>query len=133
MSTRRRYIFVDVLCSLAIALAMAAHALNDFDVLSRLTEAEFTAVRFLTRAATPSFIFMFGMMLELVYARRISTSGIPGCRFSFTPPPCFRTVWSDRQAWLSWTLDGGLEIAFIDAHRHVLVCGGLPFRSGPTG
>jgi hypothetical protein len=77
MSTRHRYIFVDVLRSLAIALALAAHALNDFDVLSRLTEAEFTAVRILTRAATPSFIFMFGMMLELVYARRIATSGLP--------------------------------------------------------
>ncbi len=76
MSTRRRYLFVDVLRSLAIALALAAHAFNDFNVLDHLSGLEYTALRSLTRAAAPSFIFMFGMMLELVYARRIAASGL---------------------------------------------------------
>lgn len=76
-SSSRRFIFIDVLRSLAIALALAAHALNDFDVPARLSEAEFVTIRGLTRAAAPTFIFLFGMMLELVYARRAESNGLP--------------------------------------------------------
>ncbi|MFP4228865.1 MAG: OpgC domain-containing protein, partial [Salinivenus sp.] len=76
-SSSRRFIFIDVLRSLAIALALAAHALNDFDVPARLSQAEFVTLRGLTRAAAPTFIFLFGMMLELVYARRAESNGLP--------------------------------------------------------
>ncbi|MFO8100165.1 MAG: OpgC domain-containing protein [Salinibacter sp.] len=75
-SSSRRFIFIDVLRSLAIALALLAHALNDFDVPGRLSEAEYVALRGLTRAAAPTFIFLFGMMLELVYARRARSNGL---------------------------------------------------------
>lgn len=74
-SSTRRLIFVDVLRSLAIGLALTAHAVNDFNIPARLSETEFIALRSLTRAAAPSFIFLFGMMLELVYARKMEEQG----------------------------------------------------------
>lgn len=76
MSASRRLLFVDALRSLAIALALAAHAINDFDIASHLGWAEFVGLRLFTRSATPAFIFMFGMMLELVYARKVAERGL---------------------------------------------------------
>lgn len=74
-SSQPRLIFVDVLRSLAIGLALTAHALNDFNIPSQLSENGFIIIRSVTRAATPSFIFLFGMMMELVYARKLKEVG----------------------------------------------------------
>lgn len=71
-----RYSFVDVHRSLAILLAICAHAVNSWGITAGLEDAEFALIRTITRAANPSFIFMFGMMLELVYARKIKQNGI---------------------------------------------------------
>ena len=71
-----RFIFVDVHRSLAIMLAISAHAVNDWDITDALGRVEFAALRTITRAANPSFLFMFGMMLELVYARKTESNGL---------------------------------------------------------
>jgi uncharacterized membrane protein len=71
-----RYTFVDVHRSLAILLAICAHAINDWEIAAGLANTELALVRTITRAANPSFIFMFGMMLELVYARKIKRYGM---------------------------------------------------------
>ncbi len=110
-STRQRLIFVDVLRSVAIGLALAAHALNDFAVPSRLTEHEFVAVRLMTRAATPSFIFMFGMMLELAYVRKLERNG-----FSATVP---RLLWRSLQCYFGYavTVAAGWATGLYDGGR----------------
>lgn len=72
----RRFIFVDVLRTLAITLALAAHAINDFDIAARLATHEYVWLRLFTRAANPSFVFVFGMMLEMVYARKLAEKGL---------------------------------------------------------
>jgi putative flippase GtrA len=71
-----RYTFVDVHRSLAILLAISAHAINDWGIADGLADTELALMRTITRAANPSFIFMFGMMLELVYARKIQQNGV---------------------------------------------------------
>jgi hypothetical protein len=76
MASSRRLLFVDVMRSVAIALALAAHAVNAFDVPDRLPHDAYVALRLMTRAANPSFVFMFGMMLELVYARKVAARGL---------------------------------------------------------
>jgi hypothetical protein len=76
MASSRRLLFVDVMRSVAIALALAAHAVNAFDIPDRLPHDAYVALRLMTRAANPSFVFMFGMMLELVYARKVAERGL---------------------------------------------------------
>jgi hypothetical protein len=95
-SSPQRLIFVDVLRSLAIGLAIAAHAFNDFEVSSRLADHEYILSRLLTRTATPSFIFMFGMMLELAYVRKLERSGFAG-----TVP---RLLWRSLQCYFGYVL-----------------------------
>lgn len=95
-SSSQRLIFVDVLRSLAIGLAIAAHAFNDFEVSSRLADHEYILSRLLTRAATPSFIFMFGMMLELAYVRKLEQNGFGG-----TVP---RLLWRSLQCYFGYVL-----------------------------
>jgi hypothetical protein len=93
---RPRFVFVDALRSLAIALALAAHAVNDFGIPQHLSGIEFSVLRGLTRAAAPSFIFMFGMMLELVYARRIADSG-----FTAVVP---KLMWRSLQCYMGYVV-----------------------------
>lgn len=95
-SSSQRLIFVDVLRSLAIGLAIAAHAFNDFEVSSRLADHEYILSRLLTRAATPSFIFMFGMMLELAYVHKLERNGFAG-----TVP---RLLWRSLQCYFGYVL-----------------------------
>lgn len=71
-----RYTFVDVHRSLAILLAICAHAINDWEIAAGIADTELALARTITRVANPSFIFMFGMMLELVYARKIKQHGM---------------------------------------------------------
>lgn len=71
----KRLQFIDVARALAIALAMLAHGMITFGGWDQLGERA-PYVQLFTRTATPLFIFMFGMMLEIVYVRRMSRSGL---------------------------------------------------------
>jgi len=117
-----RYTFVDVHRSLAILLAICAHAINDWGIAGGLEEAEFALVRTVTRAANPSFIFMFGMMLELVYARKIQQHGMR----SVAP----RLVQRGFQCYLGYALT--FLIAFLVGSRDLwTTLQGLFFIFGP--
>ena len=65
--------FIDVARAYAIGLALFAHSI------STLSGWSFEGAGFvlaITRTATPLFIFIFGMMLEVVYVRRVQRGGI---------------------------------------------------------
>ena len=67
--------FIDVARSYAIILALFAHAMLAFGGFAALGE-EALKIKLFTRTATPLFVFMFGMMLELVYARKARENGL---------------------------------------------------------
>ena len=71
----RRLLFIDVARSLAIVLALTAHAMSAVQGYSLLEPSTKLWTKMLTRTATPLFVFMFGMMLELVYHRRWHEQG----------------------------------------------------------
>ena len=71
--TERLY-FVDVARAYAIALALFTHGMTDFGGWESGLALE--PLRFVVRSATPLFMFMFGMMLELAYARRAEREGL---------------------------------------------------------
>lgn len=73
-STVSRLNFIDVARAYAIVLALFAHSMATFGGFSSLGEFDALA-RLFIRFATPMFVFMFGIMLELVYVRRARTSG----------------------------------------------------------
>ena len=63
-----RILFVDVARAYAVYLALSAHALHVFGV-PDVSEFVYNYPYF-TSMATPMFIFMFGVMVELVYCRK---------------------------------------------------------------
>ena len=67
--------FIDVARSYAIMLALFSHAMFVFGGFSALGE-DALKIKLFTRTATPLFVFMFGMMLELVYARKARENGL---------------------------------------------------------
>jgi hypothetical protein len=69
-----RIIFIDAARAHAILLALTVHALSTFGGLAHLGE-NFWVVRIFTHSATPMFIFMCGMMIEIVYVRKAEVSG----------------------------------------------------------
>ena len=69
MSTGKRLYFIDVARAIAIVLAMLSHFMIAFDGWQGVGNSEYI-LKPLTRTATPLFIILFGMMLELVYVRR---------------------------------------------------------------
>lgn len=71
----KRLNFIDVARSYAIFLALFSHAMITFGGFSALGEDAFP-VRLFTRTATPLFVFMFGMMLELVYTSKARQQGL---------------------------------------------------------
>lgn len=71
----RRLLFIDVARSLAIVLALLAHAMSAYQGYALFGPTTKLWTKMLTRTATPMFVFMFGMMLELVYLRRWQTRG----------------------------------------------------------
>lgn len=73
--TLTRLNFIDVARSYAIILALFAHAMIVFGGFSALGE-DALKIKLFTRTATPLFVFMFGMMLELVYARKAMENGL---------------------------------------------------------
>jgi hypothetical protein len=59
----------------AVGLALFAHGMSTFGGVAALGDAS-PFVQLLVRTATPTFVFMFGIMLELVYARRARDDGM---------------------------------------------------------
>jgi len=59
----------------AVGLALFAHGISTFGGVATLGDAS-PFVQLLVRTATPTFVFMFGIMLELVYERRALFDGM---------------------------------------------------------
>jgi len=74
-STANRLNFVDVARAYAIVLALFAHSMVTFGGFSSLGDFDSLAKLFI-RFATPMFVFMFGIMLELVYVKRARLNGV---------------------------------------------------------
>jgi hypothetical protein len=74
-TTVDRLNFIDVARTWAIGLALFAHGITTFGGMAALG-ASSPFVQLLVRTATPTFVFMFGIMLELVYARRAQVDGM---------------------------------------------------------
>lgn len=70
-----RFPHIDLARSIAIVLALTAHLFVHFKVWSDLPDALLPYVRLVTRTATPAFFILFGMMLEIVYSRRMRRDG----------------------------------------------------------
>jgi hypothetical protein len=66
--TSQRLLFIDLARSFAIALALTVHCTIAFHLSTPGLQ--------LTRFATPLFAFVFGVMLEMVYARKAQTRGL---------------------------------------------------------
>lgn len=70
-----RYLFLDTARSVAIALAIFSHAQFTFSALDDLPAPAYYLSRLATRSATPTFMLVFGCMLEIVYLRRLAREG----------------------------------------------------------
>ena len=79
---RSRLHFIDFARTFAVVLALLSHSLNNTEVLDRMgadslyiTLHQAVHPKQFTRIATPIFVFMFGFMIEFVYATRARDSG----------------------------------------------------------
>jgi len=75
MAPAGRLLFVDVGRTVAVLLAVTAHYLNSAGVYARL-EGPTLIVKQFTMMATPLFVFMFGFLIEFIYAERAKRFGI---------------------------------------------------------
>ena len=67
--------FIDFARTFAVVLALLAHSLTNTKVFDRMG-ADSLYIKQFTRTATPIFVFMFGFMIEFVYATRARASGV---------------------------------------------------------
>jgi len=65
-----RYQSIDAVRGLMVVLAMLSHSILQF-------HPDFRALVPLTRTATPGFVILFGIMLELAYMRKLRAGGAP--------------------------------------------------------
>jgi hypothetical protein len=75
-SSSKRIYFVDFARSFAIMLALTDHSMNDFHIWEKYSVQTFTVLKVLTTSATPTFILLFGMMLEIIYLGKLRRSGL---------------------------------------------------------
>ncbi|MBL7856261.1 MAG: DUF1624 domain-containing protein [Cyclobacteriaceae bacterium] len=75
VKTKRIY-FVDFARSFAIVLALTDHSMNDFGVWKNYPESVYVILKTLTTSATPTFLLLFGMMLEIIYLKRYRKEGV---------------------------------------------------------
>ncbi|HYG19114.1 MAG TPA: OpgC domain-containing protein [Ohtaekwangia sp.] len=68
----KRIYFVDFARSFAIMLALTDHSMNDFG----MVPANIPLLKLITSSATPTFLLLFGMMLEIIYLGRLRKFGI---------------------------------------------------------
>jgi len=78
--SERRIVFVDAARGLAVALALYIHSLGTFGSWYQLGRIGQPLVRLVTSAATPTFILLFGAMLEMVYYPALLKDGAPAVR-----------------------------------------------------
>ncbi len=71
-----RIAFIDFARSAAIVLAVLSHTLADFGVWKLMGSDLALIPHMVTRSATPTFVLLFGIMLELVYLPRIEKWGM---------------------------------------------------------
>lgn len=71
-SSSHRIYFVDFARSVAIMLAVMDHSMNDFG----MVPADTPLLKVITTSATPTFLLLFGMMLEIIYLGRLRKAGI---------------------------------------------------------
>ena len=67
--------FIDFARTFAVVLALLDHSLGNTKVFGRMG-ADSLYIKQFTRTATPIFVFMFGFMIEFVYATRARASGL---------------------------------------------------------
>tara|TARA_R110001592_G_scaffold363341_1_gene684446 strand:+ start:70547 stop:71545 length:999 start_codon:yes stop_codon:yes gene_type:complete len=72
--TLQRLTFIDAARTYAVFLALLAHAFITTGLFNQLGEASIYIKQF-TRVATPIFVFMFGFMVEFVYAKKTRELG----------------------------------------------------------
>ena len=77
---KERVYFVDFARSYAIFLALLDHSLNDFNIWANYPFEQYAIIKLFTSSATPTFLFLFGMMLELVYFKRLRENGLSSIR-----------------------------------------------------
>jgi hypothetical protein len=77
---KERVYFVDFARSYAIFLALFDHSLNDFNIWHNYSFEQYAVIKLFTTSATPTFLFLFGMMLELIYLKRLKEKGLPSIR-----------------------------------------------------
>lgn len=70
----KRIAYLDIFRWTTVTFALASHGFLKFDLESQLSEEAWTSLRFFTRSATPSLMFLFGIMAELVYYNRFTKS-----------------------------------------------------------
>jgi surface polysaccharide O-acyltransferase-like enzyme len=73
--SERRIVFVDAARGLAVVLALFIHSLATFGSWYDLPVVPRAIIRVFTSAATPTFIVLFGAMLELIYYRALLVDG----------------------------------------------------------
>ncbi|MAE70401.1 MAG: hypothetical protein CME06_08045 [Gemmatimonadetes bacterium] len=73
-----RIAFIDFARATAIVLALLSHTLADFGVWKLMGADLALLPHAFTRSATPTFVLLFGIMLELVYFPRIDKWGMEG-------------------------------------------------------
>lgn len=73
---QQRILFIDAARGLAVILALFGHSLFAFGPWSQLAKEQRIILSLFTHYATPSFIVLFGMMLELVYYPKLIHQGI---------------------------------------------------------
>lgn len=75
----QRLPFIDATRTYAVLLVLLAHALNATGVFTALGS-DSRYIQQFTRQSTPLFVFIFGFMLEFVYARKAKDRGIASVR-----------------------------------------------------
>lgn len=79
---RGRLLWVDAARSLAVALALLSHGFSEFKVMALFPPLARGVLKTIFHAATPTFLLLFGAMLEIVALRRLRTVGPEALRAS---------------------------------------------------
>lgn len=76
----QRIIGIDITRAIAILLVTFTHSMSAYDAHGRLTGAAHYGLEILLQSATPIFLILFGVMLELVYCRRCDLGDVLDCQ-----------------------------------------------------
>ena len=71
-----RLSYLDMARAVAILLAMTSHVFQHYGIWWSIEPDTYRVVKMLTRTGTPTFIVLFGIMMELVYVKYIQRSGM---------------------------------------------------------